>query len=340
MLLEGRGVSVIICCYNSALRLSSTLKHLALQKTTTALPWEIIVVNNASKDNTAAVALAEWGQYKRTDVNFRVVDQPVPGLTFAREKGVAVSTYEYLVFCDDDNWLCETYIETAFNLLEGWPEAAIIGGQGQPVPEIAPPRWFSNYSGYFATGSQSTSDGVINDDNPYVYGAGVVVRKSILLELNRIKFKFIAIDRLNDKLSSGADVEMCYVFRLLKKKIAYHHGLKFSHFIPANRLTDAYLLGLVYQFGFCDILHRPYYWVFNPLLPAYKKHWLWVFLISLNIYLLSGLKLLKGGNPETKFVNKVNFEHAKGRLNAIVKLKWLVQKNYAMIRQKFESGQK
>jgi glycosyltransferase involved in cell wall biosynthesis len=336
MAIMGKGVSVIICCYNSALRLPATLKYLAQQKITGAVPWEIIIVNNASKDNTSAVAGAEWSQYGKNNIDFRVVDQPVPGLAFAREKGVAESNYDYLIFCDDDNWLSETYVETAFNLLESWPDAAVIGGHGVPVPELEPPAWFTNYAGYFATGSQNTHDGIIEGNNPYVYGAGVVVRKSVLLELNRINFKFIATDRLNDKLSSGADVEMCYVIKLLGKGIAYYDGLKFSHFIPANRLSDSYLLGLVYQFGYCDILHRPYYWVFNPSLSKYKKNWMWTFLISLNIYALSWLKLVKGGNPENQFVNKVNFEHSKGRLHAIVKLNRQVQKNYAVIRQKFK----
>jgi len=42
------GVSVIICCYNSAKRLPETLRHLAKQKLDTAFPWEVVVIVDGS----------------------------------------------------------------------------------------------------------------------------------------------------------------------------------------------------------------------------------------------------------------------------------------------------
>ena len=51
------GVSVVICCYNSAERLPRTLTHLAAQRVSEKLPWEVIVIDNASQDKTGEVAL-------------------------------------------------------------------------------------------------------------------------------------------------------------------------------------------------------------------------------------------------------------------------------------------
>src|SRR5260221_14664859 len=54
------GVSVVICCYNSAARLPETLKHLARQVVPPSIPWEGILVNKASRDDTTDVAARVW----------------------------------------------------------------------------------------------------------------------------------------------------------------------------------------------------------------------------------------------------------------------------------------
>jgi cellulose synthase/poly-beta-1,6-N-acetylglucosamine synthase-like glycosyltransferase len=54
------GVSVVICCYNSSQRLPQTLGHLLAQECEVDLPWEVIVVDNASTDGTAEVARSVW----------------------------------------------------------------------------------------------------------------------------------------------------------------------------------------------------------------------------------------------------------------------------------------
>ena len=52
-----KGISVIVCCYNSAERLTETIKHLAGQNVPHYIPWELIVVDNASTDNTAEISI-------------------------------------------------------------------------------------------------------------------------------------------------------------------------------------------------------------------------------------------------------------------------------------------
>jgi glycosyltransferase involved in cell wall biosynthesis len=331
-----KGVSVIICCYNSALRLPETLRYLSLQKVPANIKWEVIIVNNLSADNTAQVAQLEWTKYDINGVGFKVIDQPLAGLSFAREKGLEEAGYDCLIFCDDDNWLFENYIESAYNLLEQWQDAGIIGGCGISKPETDPPEWFATYSGHYATGPQNNYNGVIEGSSPYVYGAGSVARKSVLEQLKAIDFKPIATDRLNNKLSSGGDVEVCYAIKLLNYNIAYSNDLKFYHFIQKSRLTDQYLLNLVYQFGYCNILHRPYFWLFNPTLPGFKKTWFWTLLISLNIYIISLINSFKKGDHQGEFISRVNVNHAKGRLDAILKLNSTIGKYYRALSGKFK----
>ena len=69
-------ISAIVCAYNEAVFLPACLHSLFSQ---TRPPDEIIVVNNASTDETGAVARAMPG--------VRVVDEPAKGLVVARETG-------------------------------------------------------------------------------------------------------------------------------------------------------------------------------------------------------------------------------------------------------------
>src|SRR5439155_12302864 len=86
------GISVVVCCYNSAQRLPATLGHLAAQEVHEGLDWEIIVVDNASTDETSRAAHAAWpapptcGGYPGAPL--RVVFEPHAGLSNARQRGL------------------------------------------------------------------------------------------------------------------------------------------------------------------------------------------------------------------------------------------------------------
>ncbi len=57
---SSKGVSLIICCYNSAKRLPQTLLHIAKQHLTDTIACELIVVDNNCNDDTVDVTNAIW----------------------------------------------------------------------------------------------------------------------------------------------------------------------------------------------------------------------------------------------------------------------------------------
>ena len=71
-----KGVSVVIPCYNSSKLLPETIAHLARQNVPEHINWEIIIVDNASTDDTAETAAAIWDACK-SRVPFKVVEQPI-----------------------------------------------------------------------------------------------------------------------------------------------------------------------------------------------------------------------------------------------------------------------
>ena len=84
-------ITVIVCAYNEAGYLGPCLQSLIQQS---HQPGEIIVVDNASTDDTASIAAAVPG--------VRVIDEPRKGLVRARETGRVAASGQLLVYIDAD----------------------------------------------------------------------------------------------------------------------------------------------------------------------------------------------------------------------------------------------
>ena len=234
----GEGVSIIVCCFNSEALLEETLKHIAAQQLDSDLACEVILVDNASTDNTQEAAKAIWSGHASSKINLVIAYQPEPGLMNARKKGINEAQYEYLVFCDDDNWLDEHYAANVFKLFNQYTKAAILGGVGiaQFEDQNLKPSWFDNFYHGYAVGEQAEKERTLNS----VYGAGMAIRKSIIKRVLDNGELFLH-DRKQTQLSSGGDTELCFIIRREGYEVLYSPQLTFRHFLTNKRLTWDYL---------------------------------------------------------------------------------------------------
>lgn len=226
------GVSVIICCYNSEARIVPTLHHLSRQEVPENLFWEVIVVDNASTDNTVLVATRSWVS-KSSNVLFKIVNQPIPGLSHARKKGIENSSYDILIFCDDDNHFQNDYVTKAFQIMIARPEVGIAGGLSKPKFTVNPGKWICDFYAALAIGESGKPDSYVN----WVFGAGMILKKRIFNELRTRNISFLLSDRVGKKQTSGGDSEMCLLVRFLGYKVYYSSQLVFEHCISTHRLT-------------------------------------------------------------------------------------------------------
>lgn len=232
------GVSIIICCYNSGLRLPETIKHIAAQKVFFEIPWELIIVDNLSTDNTSAIALNEIRSYESLISRSKIVYEPNAGLTYARNKGVNEAIYEYIIFCDDDNWLDEDYINIAYSILSKKPKIAACGGQSHAISEVHFPDWWQDYKSGYAVGRQAELTGDISA-RKYLWGSGLAFKKELYLKAFD-KLPSLLSDRKGKDLSSGGDSEICMRFLLMGYTLYYDERLRFKHYIDPSRLIWSY----------------------------------------------------------------------------------------------------
>src|ERR1700722_17059520 len=91
--------SVVIATKDRQEYLRRTLESLEGQ--THAPPFEVIVIDNGSADETKSVVDACAGR----SVPVRYLTEPQPNRGKARNRGAQIAAGRYLLFCDDDVWL-------------------------------------------------------------------------------------------------------------------------------------------------------------------------------------------------------------------------------------------
>jgi glycosyltransferase involved in cell wall biosynthesis len=90
-------ISIVLCTRNRAAQLVDTLR--SYERIQTDVPWELVVVDNGSTDDTVRV-LADFAAGTR--VPLRTVSEPKPGLSRARNCGWRAACGEIVAFTDDD----------------------------------------------------------------------------------------------------------------------------------------------------------------------------------------------------------------------------------------------
>ena len=97
-------ISIIVPVYNVETYLEECLDSIQNQSYT---DLEVILVNDGSTDDSQAIC----EHYCQTDKRFRLMNQTNQGLSAARNKGVEISTGEYIVFVDSDDVIKTNYLE-------------------------------------------------------------------------------------------------------------------------------------------------------------------------------------------------------------------------------------
>jgi glycosyltransferase involved in cell wall biosynthesis len=254
------GVSIIVCCYNSAQRLSETVAHIFELATPPGCQVEVIIVNNNSTDNTKEEALRLVSVHNKNKFSSRVVDEPVQGLASARNRGLAESRYSVILFCDDDNHLKSDYLVIAAEILSKEPNIGIIGGVALPKFSISSRPWLTQMYRALAIGPQAAEEGYVG----WVYGAGMIIRKSVFKELERRKIHLLLSDRVGTKQTSGGDAELCQLTNYVGFKIYYSPLLRLDHAISEKRLTKKSFVKANYR----NIYPIVYLFILNKLITG------------------------------------------------------------------------
>ena len=132
-------ISIILCTYNRCRSLAKALDSIAASTFPTAVEWEVLVVDNNSRDQTSDV-LEEF--CRRYPGRFRYLFESQQGKSHALNAGIREARGDVLAFMDDDVTVEPTWLH---NLTAALDSSEWAGSAGRILPEqtFSPPRWLS-----------------------------------------------------------------------------------------------------------------------------------------------------------------------------------------------------
>lgn len=274
------GLTVVICTYNGAKRLPSVIDCLRNQINTDKIPWEIIVVDNNSTDDTARLVRDYQSNWQET-YPLKYCFEPKQGLAFARRKAIEEARGIFLGFLDDDNLPAPNWVEAVDQFLKLHPNVGAYGGQIHGEFEIEPPQGFERIARFLPI--LERADAICY--NSYQYsrknvlppGAGIVIRKQAWLECipSRPLLKGVSGQSL---LAKGEDIETLSYLKRAGWEIWHNPEMHITHLIPKSRFEKDYLIRFFRGCGFSR---------YSTRIISYKA---WQRPIVIPVYIVNDLK--------------------------------------------------
>jgi glycosyltransferase involved in cell wall biosynthesis len=249
-------LSVCICTFNGAGRIGAVLAALGAQ-TSTSSDWEVLVIDNASTDGTAAVVEIEFQQ--RLPGRGRLVREEQPGLMHARKRATREALGSVLLFVDDDNLPAPDYVERALEVMARCPQAGVVGGRVEP-------EWLGQPTPLGLAVANFALALCDRGDQPFAYeevtggpaGAGMIVRRALLQKIfDEVALAERVTGRSGSSLMSGEDTAIVIRAHQLGYECRYEPTLHMKHRIPAARTARDYLLRLYEGIGRGQASLRP-----------------------------------------------------------------------------------
>ena len=119
-------ISVIICTHNRARKLEQCLRRFGQVRIDRGLTWEMIVVDNHSKDDTRKVV----DRVKKSSaLPIQYVFEGRKGLSNARNRGISQAQQQLIAFIDDDCLVDQDWIASILTEFVQDPSLSILGGR-------------------------------------------------------------------------------------------------------------------------------------------------------------------------------------------------------------------
>ncbi len=225
--------SIVVCTYKRADSLKDTLAALKALIAPHDLEWEVLVVDNNSPDHTHAVVEAAQRDWPLLRYTF----ESAQGLSHARNRGIAETTGDVILFTDDDVLPEPDWLKTTLAGLEKY-QADACGGYIAPIWETPPPPWLTErFYGFLAVRTERTDDYPIVAPGQAPFGANMAMRRFVIEQVGLFDTKR---GRKGAVLASGEDGEMFERIMRAGFKSVFLGASRVHHKVEAFRLTKRY----------------------------------------------------------------------------------------------------
>ena len=227
-------ITAIVCTHNRYDTLGDTLDSLARQD----LPpdqYEVLVVDNS----TDLDAQARFWRLNRPAANARVIIEPTPGLSRARNIGLREAQAPAVAYIDDDALPEPEWLRLLAELFERVPEAGIAGGPVEPiwVYPAERPVWLHRWQEGFLTIIDRGDERRPLQAGEWLAGTNIAYRRAPLLEIGGFSE---ALGRIGASLLSNEELVVSQALEQRGFATWYEPAARVAHRVHANRVSQAW----------------------------------------------------------------------------------------------------
>ncbi len=235
-------ITVAICTFNRADRLRLALDALTTQ-TLPSSEFEILVIDNASTDDTSAV----YAEYQSHLPHVRYLYEPVPGLSRARNAALEKISSPFVAYLDDDAIPSPQWLAAMLDAFEGiQPTPVSVGGPILPLWEIPRPDWIdAKMEALFTTLDGGDASRWFERDE-FPWGANVGYRCDALKAVGGFRED---LGRCGKSLLSGEEYLLNANLQKQGEKFYYSAQASVQHWVPKERINAEWLLKRSYWQG-------------------------------------------------------------------------------------------
>ena len=276
--------TLAIPTFNGAQRLPQLIEQLRSQTGLEDLSWSILIVDNNSTDETAAIAQRYAANATGQNPAIQYAFEKRQGAAYARVKAMEVAAGDWVGFLDDDVVPAPDWVAKAIAFAKAHPDAGAFGGQIHGDFEVAPPDTSNRIKSFLALRERGSKPHRYDPDNLSLPPSAAWVVSAQAWHENVSDTPLLS-GRANGSMMQGDDYEPLLRMHQAGWEIWYAPDMHVAHQIPKSRLERGYLKSLSWGCGLCICplrmintkrWQRPFVWVKLTLsnLRRVVMHWL------------------------------------------------------------------
>jgi glycosyltransferase involved in cell wall biosynthesis len=233
-------ISVIVCTYNRANILKNVLTDLCNQKLSKRF-YEIIVVDNNSKDNTRKIVKDYCRMYP--NINYKLETRQ--GLSNARNRGWKEACGQYVGYIDDDCRIPEDWLSVAKNIIERL-SPGVFGGPFYPFYTSSKPYWFKD--SYGSQNPLKKAKILMRDEVSHIFGGNMFFGRSVLEKTGGFNPR---LGMCGTKIAYSEETELLRKISLSEAEVTFYFDpeLYVYHHVPSRKMKISWIIKTGFQYG-------------------------------------------------------------------------------------------
>lgn len=229
-------ISVIVCSYNREKYIAEAINSLVNQTLSPDL-YEVLIIDNNSKDRTAEISLELIEKHKDTHqiLYFKEASQ---GLCFARNRGIVEAKGKFICYMDDDGIADADFLEVQYNFLIQNPQVIGLGGKIIPRYVHGKPEWIDGILEGLVSKVDYGNTNFQYSGRKYPVGCNMTYRRDILVQVGMFD---TSVGQVGDNLVRGDETELFERIKKMNQPVYYLGKSRVEHVIEESRLTREHI---------------------------------------------------------------------------------------------------